>query len=85
MMRMTLFLQTILRRPYLTEQFRFPRSKKKRICAKWAKRAKNSRPARKAFIMGAAIVCHPTMAAQLREQIAAEEAENALLHTLFDR
>lgn len=52
------------------EQFRFPRSKKKRIRAKWAKRPANFRPARRAYLMGDKLICHPQFAAKLRRSLA---------------
>ena len=55
----------------LVEQFRFPRTKKRRIRNKWAKRSYNFRPARHALQMGAdTLICHPTLAAKLRRQLA---------------
>jgi hypothetical protein len=61
----------IIESPFLVEQFRFPRSKKKRIRAKWAKRPANSRPARGVLQMGDKLICHPEFSAQLRRAIAA--------------
>jgi hypothetical protein len=53
----------------LTEQFRFPCSKKKRIRNKWAKRPENHRPARHALQMGDKLICHPAFAARLRASL----------------
>lgn len=52
------------------DQFRFPRSKKKRIRLKWAGQPANFRPSTKAFKMGDKLVCHPQLAAQLRRALA---------------
>ncbi len=54
----------------LVEQYRFPKSKKKRIRVKWAKRPANWRPdIKRAYQMGDAIICHPIMAQQIRRQL----------------
>lgn len=54
---------------YCVEQFRFPRTKKRRIRNKWAQRDINFRPARKGFLMGNDLIVHPTVAARLRTQM----------------
>jgi hypothetical protein len=53
----------------MVEQFRFPRSKRRRIRAKWEKRPRNFRPMRAAFFYeaGNVIYCHPQFAAALAE------------------
>jgi hypothetical protein len=43
------------------EQFRFPKSKKKRIRNKWAKRPENWRPMRTALLTPEALYCHPAL------------------------
>lgn len=57
---------------HLREQFRFPRTKKRRIRRKWAKRSKNWRAiTNRAFQMpDGSIVCHPVFAAKLRQHLA---------------
>jgi hypothetical protein len=60
---------TIIESTDCVEQFRFPRSKKKRIRAKWARRAENSRPMRHALQQGSTLYCHPTFAARLRRAV----------------
>lgn len=52
------------------EQFRFPRSKKKRIRAKWSKRHENFRPAHRGYVIEGKFICHPVMAAKLRRAMA---------------
>lgn len=42
------------------EQYRFPRTKKRRIRNKWAKRIENYRPARHAWVINGTIYVHPT-------------------------
>lgn len=60
----------IIESEYLLEQFRFPRSRKKRIRNKWAKRPENFRPSVKAvYQMGDTIICHPKMAALIRKTL----------------
>jgi hypothetical protein len=51
------------------EQFRFPKSRKKRIRAKWAKRTENFRPSRRALQLGDKLICHPILARRLRAEI----------------
>lgn len=43
----------------MVDQFRFPRSKRKRIRAKWAARPENFRPSRKCIKSGDVIYAHP--------------------------
>jgi len=52
-------------------QFRFPRSKKKRIRKKWAKQNKNYKfiPKQEMLIMGNQIICHPIIAQQIRDVV----------------
>jgi hypothetical protein len=60
----------IIENANLCEQFRFPRSKKKRIRAKWSKRPENSRPiVDRAVQMGDMLICHPIFARRLRAQL----------------
>lgn len=53
------------------KQWRFPRSKKRRIRKKWAGVKTNWRPDNKVYCMGNMITCHPVMAAKLRKQLCA--------------
>lgn len=53
----------------LVEQWRLPRSKKRRIRRKWAARKSNWKPDGKIYKMGDTIWCHPIVAARLRRQI----------------
>lgn len=50
----------------MIEQFRFPRSGKKRIRNKWQKREANWRPMRNFFQMGSDIIGHPQAIAKLQ-------------------
>jgi len=51
----------------LTEQYRFPRSRKRRIRKKWARRSENHRASSKAYLLpDGTVVCHPTLAVRLR-------------------
>lgn len=68
----------------IVEQFRFPRTKKRRIRNKWAKRPENQRPASKAVLMGDAFVCHPFFAARLRKEIAEQQAEADFINSVFN-
>lgn len=54
-----------------TYQYRFPRSKKKRIRKKWDKRPNNfkTRPRKDFLQYGNHFICHPVMAAKLRAKI----------------
>ena len=56
----------------LVEQFRFPRTKKRRIRKKWAKRSQNYRPSRRCFVDERlrVIYAHPVFVAELRKQAA---------------
>lgn len=42
------------------EQYRFPRTKKRRIRNKWAARPENYRPSRRAWVLDGTIYVHPT-------------------------
>lgn len=55
----------------MVEQFRFPRSKRKRIRMKWKKRPENFRPSRCALVdqRRGNIYCHPAMYAEIKRQI----------------
>lgn len=55
-------------------QYRFPRSKKKRIRKKWSKRPTNfkSRPRKDFLDYGNKIICHPVMARRLRNELVAQ-------------
>lgn len=60
------------------EQFRFPRSKKKRIRNKWAKRERNYKYTPMAFRGPEnSIYCHPSIAARLRASLPNEEVSHA--------
>lgn len=50
----------------MVEQFRFPRSGKRRIRQKWENRNENFRPMMKAIQNGWKLICHPIFAARLR-------------------
>jgi hypothetical protein len=51
-------------------QWRFPRSKKRRIRAKWENREENWRYEPRAFRHGEnTIICHPSIAARLRASL----------------
>lgn len=52
----------------MVEQFRFPKSRKKRIRKKWSKRLENWRPMRTAYVYENTVICHPKLAAALRER-----------------
>lgn len=56
--------------PAMTEQYRFPRSKSKRIRLKWKKDKRNYRPARHAMVDNrrGVIYCHPSVAEAMRRQ-----------------
>lgn len=49
----------------IKEQFRFPRTKKRRIRNKWSKREENWRPSSKALIMHKVMYVHPKFYDQL--------------------
>lgn len=49
-------------------QFRFPRSKKKRIRNKWIKREENVRYEPRAYRFQGQVICHPSIAKRLREE-----------------
>jgi len=52
-----------------TEQFRFPKSRRRRIRKKWKRRPENHRPSRSALMCGdSIIVCHPEFADALRRE-----------------
>ena len=59
----------IIESVWLTErkQWRFPRSKKRRIRKKWAKDEKNFKYEPKAYKVGGTLYCHPSLATKLRE------------------
>ncbi len=61
----------IFENAHLTEQFRFPRTKKRRIRKKWANRPENRRPIvdRAYQFPNGDLVCHPIFAAQLRQHL----------------
>lgn len=52
---------------YHTEQFRFPRSRRRRIRKKWAARPENFRPRRDFLVGPGLLLCHPVMERELRE------------------
>ena len=68
-----------------TYQFRFPRSKKKRIKKKWQKRPNNfkTRPRKDFLLYGNYVICNPIMAAKLRRQI--QIREDAVEESSFNK
>lgn len=59
---------TVVETDMLIEQFRFPRSKKKRIRNKWSKNKNNFRPiTNRAFKYQGKIFCHPIFAEKMRK------------------
>lgn len=61
----------------MVEQFRFPKSKKRRIRNKWAKRPENWRPMRRAMIMGDMVLMHPSLADPFRNLTCSFSWENS--------
>lgn len=63
----------IITDPLMVEQFRFPRSKGKRIKLKWKKRPANFRPAKHTLMdqQRGLVYCHPAVAEELRRQLRA--------------
>lgn len=61
----------IIESPHCAErvQYRFPRSRKRRIRVKWAARPENFREQPLAFRAGNTIICHPAFAARLRREL----------------
>lgn len=59
----------IIENDLMLDQFRFPKSRKKRIRMKWAKRNENWRPSRKFLMFRGQLICHPVMAALLRKNL----------------
>ena len=55
--------------PLCVVQFRFPKSKKRRIRKKWASRPQNFRPDRKILIFDGKLICHPDLADELQKLI----------------
>lgn len=53
----------------VVEQFRFPKTKRRRIRNKWSKRPINFRPSRKALQVGNSLYMHPIFAAQLKASL----------------
>ena len=52
----------------LIEQYRFPRSKRKRIRKKWSKdKEGNFEPSTKVYYVAGRMLCHPIVAQALRE------------------
>lgn len=54
------------------KQYRFPRSKKKRIRNKWAKREQNYRYIPRIYQLGDAIYAHPSLYQRLLREIPAD-------------
>lgn len=52
----------------VTEQVKFPRSKKKRIKKKWGKNPKNfiTKPDLSCYMFGNNVICHPVVAKELK-------------------
>jgi hypothetical protein len=65
----------IIEDPRLVDQYRFPRSKKKRVRNKWAKDPRNFMPSRRVYEVAGVLVCHPVVAAEIRQKIAKEMAD----------
>lgn len=61
-------------------QWRYPRSKKKRIRAKWAKRERNVRYEPRIYCSGNAYYCHPTLYNRLRSEIPEAPRASTLWH-----
>ena len=61
---MTLMIESV----HMTEFYRTPRTKKKRIRNKWFANPRNHRPSTKLLLMdsGQIMCCHPVVARQLR-------------------
>jgi hypothetical protein len=63
----------LIANPYVAKtslkQFRFPRSKRKRILKKWQKRAHNWREVASIFRVGADFMCHPDNYEAIRKQL----------------
>lgn len=60
----------ILESPSMVKQWRFPRTKKRRIRKKWAAVKANWRPDKMIYQMrNNCFVCHPQMAEKLRAQL----------------
>lgn len=55
--------------PHLVEQFRFPKTKGKRVRKKWRNRSENFRPMNKAIVTEAGIFLHPLYFRKLAETI----------------
>jgi hypothetical protein len=62
-----LFAPTIRATELCVEQYRFPKTRKRRIRAKWAKRPANWRPARRGYLDTAhnVLYVHPDTLAQM--------------------
>jgi hypothetical protein len=56
------------------KQFRFPRTKKKRIRKKWAGRPENFKQFPTIYRMGKELIAHPQIVAQLRRDFAKAHA-----------
>lgn len=50
-------------------QWRFPRSRKRRIRDKWAKRPENSRREPCAFVISGDVFAHPSIVTRIRQEI----------------
>ena len=59
----------IIEDPRLVDQFRFPKSKKRRIREKWAKKPFNFKPSKHIYKTGHFLIAHPTIAAVLRREL----------------
>jgi len=62
----------------LVLQYRFPRSKKRRIQNKWKLRRENFRPDTRIFVnqRDGTAICHPVIAAKIREEAARDAAKS---------
>ena len=61
----------LIETPNMVEQFRFPKTKKKRILKKWAKRSQNWRPSKQVFLLEKenTLICHPIMASLVKKEL----------------
>lgn len=70
----------VLTSKFLTVQFRFPRTKNRRIRKKWTKRAENFKPSDRVYADTArrVVYMHPAMAQKLRQMLSREFRESKL-------
>jgi hypothetical protein len=69
----------------LTEQVRFPRSKKQRIIKKWAKRPENHQPSTQCYVTpDGTIVCSAPIAYRLRKENANGAVTSEMVRRAMD-